>query len=601
MKRITRIALLVLALMLVLPSAARAAEADKPLVVASLTQMSGNFTTNMWGNNTADVDMRLLLHGYPTVYEGLDQQYAFNEVALTSLTTQEDADRGKTFRFTVRPGLSYNDGSPITAKDYVFSLLLTASPFIGQIGGSPTPLSYIKGMDEYYQQPTKAFSGVRLLGEMEFSLSITPESFPHANELVYADILPYPYRVIAPGTDIVDDGEGAYISGPWSAELLATTMLDPVSGYLSHPMVTSGPYSLVSFDQDTGRAELALNPLFKGDPFGQRPTIRRLVYEPIANKDILSKLQSGEVDLINKASAREVTDAAQNNPQLASIGYDREGLAYLLVATERSVMSTVGVRQAVAYSMDVDALINDFLGDKGFRVYGFYGMSTVRAREYAQPINRIPTYQFDAAAAIKAVEADGYTLDETGEPFDGQAGGIRYRRDDAGQLIPLSITLGITPDNLAADMVARQLEQNLPRIGAQFNLNIMSMPALLAQYYRQAARSSDLYFIGSNFMKDFTGNPAGYSAESFDQGNNPAAIVDKELSELTVRLRETRTNRNAYLLAWQAYQTRMARVLPIIPLYTSVYTDIYSQASGLTGYDPQSHWSWGEAILYAQR
>lgn len=600
MKNIKRIAMLVLALMLILPSAAIAAEAERPLVVASLTQMSGTFTTNMWGNNTADVDMRLLLHGYPTIYENLNQQYERNNVALSNLVIRDEPDGGKTYYFTVRPGLSYNDGTSITAKDYVFTILMSASPYIAQIGGTPAAFSYIKGEQDYISQPTKPFAGVRLLGEMAFSLTVTPESFPTANDLIYADIQPYPFHVLAPGCDIVDDGEGAYISGPWSAELLRETMLAPETGYLSHPMVTSGPYSLVSYDAETGRAELALNPRFEGNPYGQKPTIESIVFEPIANKDILNKLASGEVDLINKASARAITDAAQATGDLASVGYDREGLTYLLVATERPAMSTVGVRQAVAYSLDVDRLIEEFLGEQGFRVYGFYGLSTIRAREYAQPINQIPSYNLDREAALKAVVADGYTLNEAGAPYDELLGGIRYRQGTGG-LVPLSITLAITPDNLAADIVARQLEQNLPRIGAQFTVKMMSMPALLAQYYRQAAREADLYFLGSNFMKNFAGNPTGYSAESFDQSNNPAAIVDKELSELTIRLRETATNRNAYLLAWQAYQTRMARVLPIIPLYTNIYTDIYSQASGLQGYSSDNYWSWGEAILYANR
>ena len=83
--------MLVLALMLILPSAAIAAEAERPLVVASLTQMSGTFTTNMWGNNTADVDMRLLLHSYPAIYENLNQQYERNNVALSNLVSNVPA------------------------------------------------------------------------------------------------------------------------------------------------------------------------------------------------------------------------------------------------------------------------------------------------------------------------------------------------------------------------------------------------------------------------------------------------------------------------------------------------------------------------------
>lgn len=592
--------MMVLALMMTLPSAALAAEGGKPLVVASTTQMSGNFTTNMWGNNTSDVDMRLLLHGYPTVYENLDQQYEVNEVVLINLTTRDENDGGKTFSFKIKPGLRYNDGSPITAKDYVFSVLLSSSPYIEGLGGSPIVFDYIKGAQDYAQDPTKPFAGVRLLGDMSFSLTITPESFPHANEMIYALVQPYPYQVIVPGSDIKDDGQGAYVSGQWTLDVLMESMLNPETGYLSHPMVTSGPYSLVSYDPLTGRAEMEINPNFQGNPYGQKPTIQRLVYEPIANKDIITKLKNGEVDLINKATARSVTDAAAQDASLQSVEYEREGMAYLLAATEKEVMSTVGVRKAVAYSLDVPTMIDQFIGGKGFRVSGFYGLVTARSPEFRAQINRIPVYNLNQELALQAVVDDGFILNELGEPYDEKAGGIRHRQGAAG-LIPLSITLGITPDNPAADIVARQLEQNLPKIGAQFNLAMLNMPSLLKQYYRQGERTSDLLFLGSNFMKDFTGNPAGYSAESFDMGNNPAALVDKQLSDLSVSLRRTANNRNAYVQIWRSYQTRLAEILPIIPLYTNIYTDIYSDLSGLTDYHPENYWSWGEAILYAHR
>ena len=37
------------------------------LVVGHTTMLSGNFFSELWGNNTADIDVRSLIHEYPLI------------------------------------------------------------------------------------------------------------------------------------------------------------------------------------------------------------------------------------------------------------------------------------------------------------------------------------------------------------------------------------------------------------------------------------------------------------------------------------------------------------------------------------------------------
>ena len=58
-----RLLALLMCLMLVLSGAALAEEASEDtLVVGSTTRMSGDFFAGLWSANTADMDMRALLH-----------------------------------------------------------------------------------------------------------------------------------------------------------------------------------------------------------------------------------------------------------------------------------------------------------------------------------------------------------------------------------------------------------------------------------------------------------------------------------------------------------------------------------------------------------
>ena len=61
-KLIRRFACMLLVLVL-LASVGYAEKQPKEITVGSLTQLSGNFFTGCWGNNTADIDVRTLIHG----------------------------------------------------------------------------------------------------------------------------------------------------------------------------------------------------------------------------------------------------------------------------------------------------------------------------------------------------------------------------------------------------------------------------------------------------------------------------------------------------------------------------------------------------------
>jgi ABC-type transport system substrate-binding protein len=69
---------------------------------------------------------------------------------------------------------------------------------------------------------------------------------------------------------VYDDGYGCYIGNEdqnieepiFTADLLRKTILDPETGYNSHPSVVSGPYMLTSYDYETAHFEI--NPYFKG-------------------------------------------------------------------------------------------------------------------------------------------------------------------------------------------------------------------------------------------------------------------------------------------------------------------------------------------------
>ena len=233
--------ILVFALLLGVSSAVAEEEAvvyDK-LTVSTTTPFSGNFLSDALGSNLSDQDVRRLIHGYSLVYwDSATGSYQFNPKLIGAASMSED---GTGYIFALTEGLTYSDGTPITAKDYAFTLLLLGSSELQEATGSREDMSRILGGRDYQEGKTFELKGVRILGDYQFALVVDPEFMPYFYQLKALDVSPLPISVIAPGCEVKDDGKGAYIEGDFSAEVLEDTLLNPADGYISHPSVTSGP------------------------------------------------------------------------------------------------------------------------------------------------------------------------------------------------------------------------------------------------------------------------------------------------------------------------------------------------------------------------
>jgi len=148
------------------------------LIVGSTTKLSGNFFTNMWGNNASDVDIRAMLHGYETVYWSTQTIFEINPTVIRQSAGETLPNGNRLYTLTLWDDLTYNDGTPIDARDYAFSFLLSAAPQIGQIGGMTTTNEHVKGWREYSSGSLPYFSGIRLLDHHTFSVEIEAEYLP---------------------------------------------------------------------------------------------------------------------------------------------------------------------------------------------------------------------------------------------------------------------------------------------------------------------------------------------------------------------------------------------------------------------------------------
>lgn len=600
------------------------------LVVSTVTKMNGNFFSPIFGNNTADLDVQILIHGYNMVeWDKSLGGFVTDDSVVSGLSVTENELGDRTYTVALYQDLCYSDGTPITANDYAFAILLSASPEMAKIGASVNGSDAIEGMVEYMNGEADTIKGVRVINDYMLSVTVKHEYRPFFYELGLLYYNPYPISVIAPGCTVKDDGNGVYVDGGMTAEMLQTTMLDENNGYVSHPSVVSGAYTLISFDGYT--AEFAINPYYKGNSEGKLPMIAKLVYTQVFNDQAMSELASGKVGLVNKCvSADEITEGLQNisGGAYAMSSYPRTGLSYISFCCEKNTVGSNAVRQALAMCLDKDSVVAAYVGNYGLRVDGYYGMGQwmyqmvdggiqppVDAPEEgasaddeqayedalaawdALSLENIKIYNFDTEAAEQLLIDDGWTLNRDGAEFVKGTDDVRCKMVD-GELVALDLRMAYPEENTMGDVLQQYFVDNLPQIGVKVTLIPTNMTDLLQIHYRQVDRDVDMIFLATNFTVIFdpsqTYSPEDYATSVY----NTSAINDPELYERAVDMRMTEPDDLlGYCTKWVAFQERWTEVLPAIPIYSNAYFDFYT--ANLHEYVINENVTWTQAIIGA--
>ena len=591
-----------------------AAKDYETLVVGSTTALTGAFFTDMWGNAAADLDVRSLIHGYGLIrWNAADGIFEADPSVISGIKGTQDGEGNRTFTISLYSDLKYSNGDPITAADYAFAILLTASPQVEEIGGRIGKASFVVGYDEYRSGEADRLKGLRILSERELAVTIRSDYLPYFYELGLLNFSPAPISVIAPGCSVKDDGDGVYISRPdggtgLDAQTLRQTILDENTGYLSHPGVVSGPYMLTSFDGQ--EAYFEINPAYKGDAKGNKPSIEHVVYRLVTNDTMVDEMADHKVDLLNRICAAETVQEGialvSGGDEYAMSSYPRSGMSFITFCGENGPAASVNVRQAVAFCLDKEAVTKGYEGTLGVPMDCYTGlgqwMYQAEAEEYGASLDGIHTYgaggdaEETIAQAAALLEADGWTLGESGAAYDPASDTVRYRRAGDG-LEKLSLTL-VTPQG---SKIGELLEENLCAIAREAGMEIViteeEMGTLLAMYYGQTERSCDMMFLATNF--DMVFDPAeSFTEEEGHQCWKDSHIPADELYRLAVELRRTSPgDLAAYYKKWVAFQEEFTQVLPLIPVYSNVYFDFYTEA--LKGYEPSENVTWPTGIVDA--
>ena len=443
------------------------------------------------------------------VFDGLttyDAQGRLTPVLAESWSVSED---GRTVRFHLRQDVTWQDGEPFTAEDVVFT---------------------------YGLMQNDDFPGSTALKTLWQSVAIN-----QIDELTVEFVLEEPYAPFMEATT-----RGIMPAHLFESDTAVTIATHP----FNQTPVGTGPWMVNEGQnwQETGRLQLSPNPMAWRQGI-QIPTLEFQFYPDEAT--MLTALQDGRIHAINQISSRALPEAA-TIPGIRLFTAESPRYTELLFnmrETAVPLLQSVEGRQALAYALDRQALINNVLNGQGLLFEGPY-----LPNNWAYNPNEFTQFTQDTSTANSLLDTAGWTL------IEGQA----VRQNEGNPLNMRLLTLANEPYASLAQAIADQwlavgvrTEIITAQNGTQLREWLTNGEFDVALVDVSPTRDPDLY--------DFWSQEAMIAGQNYGGWNNRRASEALESGRQLWGVAERRPSYDTFLRIFN-------NELPALSLYQHAYT-----------------------------
>lgn len=529
---------------------------DNSIIMGNTTDLSGKFRYAAFGGTNpgaADLDVQNLSTGLETVATTKEGGFEWNPTVVKSHEETMNEDGTRTYTVTIYDDLKLSDGTPVTVKNYVVFPMVFSSPVgvaaAGKDHQSGMTLEGFKTFNTYdgtEGSGTKELAGLRMIDDYTYSITVAADYANYFYAITYAGLSAYDVSLWIGDADVKDDGNGVYFTDDFYAkEGDKYVMADHIVTASQNTDTTypySGPYVVKSYDSADKSAVLELNPNFKGNYEGVKPTIAKVVYKKIVSSTQLEDLKAGTLDVIAGITGGDETNEALaladgSDGKYVYTHYSRAGYGKLGFRADYGPAQFTEVRQAIAYCMDRAKFAKDFTGGYGGVVDGPYYSGSWMYKAAVDQGMILNAYATSVDSAIEVLTEGGWVYDAEGNDYvDGvrykkipgdiaTENDINYKSKDGAYVttkvgddyyMPLVLNWYGTSDNPFTDQLMTGFASNDNVIAAGFNVQytIGDFSPMLDELYQAAVYG---YYSGSpmysvfNFATGFTSAAYDYS------------------------------------------------------------------------------------------
>lgn len=394
--------------------------------------------------------------------------------------------------FNLRKNVTWHDGEPFTANDVVFTInYIKEHPYQWV---NSKPVKKAEALDDYTVK-------LYLNGSYAPFLDMVAGTLPILPEHIYKDIS------------------------------------DPAQFQDDKALTGTGPYKLLDYDKAQGTYLYeAYNDYYLG-----APKVKQLKFVKVSSEMSASALENGDVDAAGVPP--EMADSLMGKGFEVLKG-SHDGITKIMVNHKRKPFSDIGLRQALYYSIDRQALVDTAL--RGYGIIASPGLFALDSEWYNPDVEE---YAYDPAKTGELMVALGYTKDSQYFSKDGEA-------------LEMEMLVTATSER-AGEMIKQQLEQAGFKVTLR-SVDSKTLDSLVGEWNFDLALNShggmggDPEILNRIIGEGYTFNSARYIE---DQRLND--LLSQAVSEMDPDKRRELINE---------IQVVYAQDLPSLPLY---YADSY--------------------------
>ena len=439
--------------------------------------------------------------------------------------------------FTLRKGLTFHDGKPVTAEDVKFTLEALANPqYDGEL---QSYVQSIKGFKAFNEGKAADVSGIAVKNDRTIEISFSEPYAPALINIGTLGILPKHIWKDIPLNE-------------WAKA--AAALAKPVGcGLYQFESFVSGSYvKLVAFDAY----------------YGGKPKTANFILKVVNEATVQAELINGSVDIADVSAIKNADVKQLATKGVTVVRYPNSKVQYMGFNL-RDVRLDLNVRTAIAYGIDRQAIVNGLIEGNGVVLD-----TPMVPSLWSYPKSGLTHYAFDAQKAKDYLKKAGYE-DTNGDGFVDKNGKN------------LQLTLTIPKGDRMREQTGPVIQSDLKKIGIDIVLEPMDFNATMQKVVGN--HEFELYLMGNTLDPDPDPTPYWYSTQATDEkgsfGWNIAAFRSKKADELLdLNRRQLKmADRKATL---QEFGILLNKELPWIPLYAADIAKAYR--SGVTGYTPNT-------------
>lgn len=468
----------------------------------------------------------------------------------------KDGTTGIAATYTLKEGLTWGDGTPVTTKDILFAYEVGKNPKSGV------------GNGEFF---SKDIVSIDAADDRSFTIHFLKEKCDFAP---IDDFYPLPEHL---ERKIFEKDPETY---------KARTLYNTAS---TTPGLYFGPYKIAKVESGAS-ITLEKNTTWKGAP----PWFDKVTFRTVENSASLqANLLSGDIDYIAGELGITLDEAISFEKRLNSMHPDQYNTLYkpsltyehIDLSLDRKPFDDVHLRQALLYGINRQALNDQLFGGKQpVAATDVNPLDTVFAKDVKQ-------YAYDPASAEKLLDEAGWKKKDDG---------FRYNGKDEKLVVRLSTTAG----NQSRENIEVAIQSDWKKIGIDAKIDNQPARVLFGDTMRQRKFEGGVMYAWMSAPQNIPKTTL-YSSMAPEKANNFAGQnytgyknpkMDKIIDDLDVVCAPDKN-----MALWRDLQALYADELPALPLYyraDSFFIPVWLKGIVPTGHlNPSTLWieNWSAA------